>query len=156
VNPTKATILRGSHSAGIALKREACFGLPSIAGGDGGESNSPSRRIPSRASTSLFSRLFLLDCSPLTDCGRTSRCILSDPYRHQDRCTSTFRRPSPNLRGEVKVDVAALIRQPVRIRVRQLSFCHLIYEGDGTSTCSSGIKPPCRTSRPQEYANTKS
>ena len=127
------------------MKREAEASLPSIAGGDGGDSNSPSRRIPSGASTGLVSCYFSLYRSPPTDCGGASRYILSNPYRHRDRSTSTFRRPVLTRRGEVEVDVAAVFRLPVRIRVRQLLFCHLIYEGDGTSACNSRIKPPCRT-----------
>ncbi len=42
-----------------------------------------------------------------------------------------FSAPYPARRGEARESVAALVRLPVRIRVRQLLLCHLISEVDG-------------------------
>ena len=63
-----------------------------------------------------------------------------------------FSSPStrPSRRGQAGRDCLSLGCQCVFAFVVSLC-CHLIYEGDGTSACSSGIKPPCRTTRPQAY-----
>ena len=93
-----------------------------ISGGDGGESNSPSRRALFRVSTSLYGCLFSLRCHPPPDFSGASRCFLGDPYRHRDRCTSTFRRPIPNPSRRGRGGRSCLFRQLGRIVFRQLLF----------------------------------
>jgi hypothetical protein len=93
-----------------------------ISGGDGGESNSPSRRALFRVSTSLYGCLFSLRCHPPPDFSGASRCFLGDPYRHRDRSTSTFRRPIPNPSRRGRGGRSCLFRQLGRILFRQLLF----------------------------------
>jgi hypothetical protein len=93
-----------------------------ISGGDGGESNSPSRRALFRVSTSLYGCLFSLRCHPPPDFSGASRCFLGDPYRHRDRSTSTFRRPIPNPSRRGQGGRSCLFRQLGRILFRQLLF----------------------------------
>ena len=64
-----------------------------------------------------------------------------------DWSTPTFRHPVLSHRGEVRLDVQPLVRLQLEL-LRQLFFCHLIYEVDGTSTCSPVGLPPVETTRP--------
>ena len=121
----------------------------------------PVQKSPPRVSTSLFGCLFSLHCHPPADFSGASRCFLGGPHRHRGRSTSTFRRPVPNPSRRGQGGRSCLVRQLGRILFRQLLFCHLFYEVDGTSACNSELQLPCRTTRPHksdklQIANYKS
>ena len=94
-----------------------------------GESRTPRPEEPAQSIYKL-SRLFVL--APLLVRRPISAepvdLVLSSPYRHQGRSTSTFRRPVPNPSRRGRGGRSCLIRQLGRILFRQLLFCHLFYE----------------------------
>ena len=76
-----------------------------ISGGDGGESNSPSRRRHSRCTTGLVDSLVSLGRPLSTEFNQASQGFLGAAYWRQRHSTSTLCRPSPPRRGGGKVDV---------------------------------------------------
>jgi integrase len=75
-----------------------------MAGGDGGELNSPSRRSCPGYPTGFVSSLVLSDSPQLTELNRASRFIFHCPYRRQGDGTPALRHPIPTRRGEVRLD----------------------------------------------------
>ena len=119
-----------------------------INGGDGGESNSPSRGSGPGSTTGLADSLSYLAnlCQP--SLARPVDSFLGNPHRLQDHRTSTLRRPFPTYRGEVGVDGAAFIRLLLIQAFRRLFFCHQFYEGSGTSTCTPVTPSPVEPTHP--------
>ena len=118
-------------------------------GGDGGESNSPSTRVPGRI------------------CYRLIWCFaLAPPGSHQQfpRGASRLTYPTPIGVGAVAPRIygacsptsrdgrdrrSYLVRQLERVVYRQLLFCHLFFEVDGTSACNPPESSPVEPARPQ-------
>ena len=109
-----------------------------------GESRTPRpEEIHAESATGLAGSFVLPEGSLPAESFQASRLNLGGPYRRPGHCTSTFRRPFSTRRGRAKKDVPTL-RQAERRRIRQLLFCHLFCEGDGTSACNSTLHLPCR------------
>jgi len=75
-----------------------------VPGGDGGESNSPSRRSCPGPATSLVSSFILPVLPQLTELRRASRYIFHRLYRRGGNGTPAFRHPFPTRRGGVGTD----------------------------------------------------
>ncbi len=73
-------------------------------GGDGGESNSPSKRGYPGYTTGLVSSSISPNQTPLTESGRASRCFFRHCYRRPSDGTPAFRHPVPTRQGGVKMD----------------------------------------------------
>ena len=68
-------------------------------GGDGGESNSPSRKGYPESTTGLVSSLILPVSPLLTEFSQASQFFFHRPYRRPGDGTPTFRHPNPDPSG---------------------------------------------------------
>ena len=80
--------------------------------------------------------------------GKPSRFILRDSLSASELRHPRFMAPSSPLPGLAGRDVAAVFRRLKRIRVRQLLFFHLFFEGGGTSPCNPPECSPVEPARP--------
>ena len=117
-------------------------------GGDGGESNSPSRELPAGMYYRLVRRLVLalrVPCRPEFPGGQP--VVLGPRYRRCAGCTSTYGAHSlPSRRGEG--GRGGRVRPPGLLAFRQLLFCRLVDGADGAPACNSARPPPVETTRP--------
>ena len=113
-----------------------------IRGGDGGESNSPSKRRQAQMYYRLIRRLMSGGPStgglPERFAASLRRPLAASGTQHPN-CISLTVTAGAGHRG-----VVALLTQPGRVRCRQLVVCHLIREWAANSACNPTQQIPCR------------
>ena len=92
-----------------------------------------------------LSQLFFLTRPTSADRVRPGQSMfLRLPLSTSGSSTATLRHPVLTRCGGVGVGVQLYFKLRKRLQVRRLYFCHLFYEGDGTSACNSAAYFPCR------------
>ena len=115
-----------------------------------GESRTPRpESFPLEYATGLSGNWFSLSRSPAgRDSLGASRWSWIPRYRRCGGCTSTYgARSTPSRRGEG--GRGSRVRLPGLLYFRQLLFCRLVDEVDGTPACNPARPPPVETTRPQ-------
>ena len=137
----------GGYARGIrySYHKRASGRLLRVSGGDGGESNSPSRRDYPGYPTGIVNSLFLPGEPLLTESRRASRFFFHHPYRRPGSGTSALFHPIPTHRGEAGLDVLPfLVRQRLVLVLRQLCFATCLMRVMATSACNPVAYLPCR------------
>ena len=117
-----------------------------VCGGDGGESNSPSRKGRSRSTTSLVDSLISLGWPLSTESSRASqavlRCLLlTSETQHLDYPSPIPNPPRRSQGGRVTLEGVTL--QP--LLVRQLFVATRFTRWMAISACNLATPSPCRT-----------
>ena len=120
-------------------------------GGDGGESNSPSKRPPGWICYKLVQRFIsrLPELPPAkfrTGQPKSLKPLLSASELPHPGLLAPVA-PHPGVAGYGR----SRLRRLERIHVRQLIVCHLINEGDGTSACDPPQDAPVEPARPRVH-----
>ncbi len=95
----------------------------------------PVQKKVARTSTGVVGTLILPGLPLSTELNQASQLKLSQSPLASGLLHPGISSPNPNPPGRGQVGWCGLVRQQQELLLRQLFFCHLIYEVDGTSAC---------------------